>query len=115
MTALLPFSLSYLMPVVLVILTACGYATATVGMKLSADNHWYSGAIIIMLGLSGAALAEIALLRTANLSLVYLGIIIGETILVLGYAAWLHEGLSAHQIAGAALVVVGFGLVSFHG
>ena len=108
-------SLPPLLPITLVLLTASGYAFATIGMKLSADTHWLSGIAIIVLGLAGAALAEIALLRQANLSLVYLGIILGETFLVLGYAAWLHEGLSLGQVAGAALVVIGFGLVSYHG
>lgn len=107
-------SLSSFVPFALVLITACGYAFATVGMKLSADTYWFSGTLVIVLGLSGAAIAEIALLKIANLSLVYLGIVIGETILVLSYAALLNEGLSTQQLAGAGLVLIGFVLVSFH-
>ena len=108
-------SFASILPVFLVLLTAGGYAFATIGMKLSAETHSTSGIAIIILGLTGAALAEIALLRQANLPLVYLGVILGETMMVLAYAAWIREGLGAQQIAGAALVVVGFGLVVYHG
>jgi hypothetical protein len=107
--------LSWFPVLVLMGVTASGYALATIGMKMSSDSHSIPAIMIILLGLAGAALAEIVLLRQASLPLIYLGIIVTETVLVLGYAAWIDQGLSLHQLGGATLVVLGFALVSAHG
>ncbi len=100
------FSMSLLM-----VLTAAGYAFATIGMQAVSASHNKLALTVIAVGLSVAAIAEITLLRQASLPLVYLGIMVTETILVLGYAAWSHQGLSLSQMGGGALVVVGFALV----
>lgn len=95
----------------LMTITASGYALATIGMKLSAQSPPALSFAIIGLGLAGAALAEITLLRHASLPLVYLGIVVTETLLVLAYASWAHNGISLTQIGGAVLVLAGFALV----
>lgn len=99
----------------LMMLTAAGYAVATIGMKLSSVTHSWSAVTIIALGLAGAAFAEIILLRQASLPMVYLGIIVVETLIIMTYAAWTHEGISSAQIGGAALVLAGFAMVSSQG
>ena len=99
----------------LMMLTAAGYAVATIGMKLSSAAHSWTALTIIALGLAGAAFAEITLLRQASLPMVYLGIVVVETLIVMTYAAWSHEGISAAQIGGAALVLAGFVMVSSNG
>tara|TARA_R110002124_G_scaffold90476_2_gene230636 strand:+ start:4191 stop:4526 length:336 start_codon:yes stop_codon:yes gene_type:complete len=95
----------------LMTITASGYALATIGMKLSAHTPPALSFAIIGLGLAGAALAEITLLRHASLPLVYLGIVVTETVLVLAYASWAQSGISLSQLGGAALVLAGFALV----
>ena len=70
---------------------------------------------IIGVGLVIAAIAEITLLRHAGLPVVYLGIMVTETILVLTYAAWSHHGLSLAQMSGGILVVAGFAMVCNYG
>jgi small multidrug resistance pump len=105
-------ALSWLVVFGLMGVTAGGYALATIGMKLSSAAGTMATAAIIVLGLAGAALAEIALLRNASLSVVYLGIVVTETALVLAYACWDRQGVSLAELAGAALVLAGFALVS---
>ena len=99
----------------LLLLTATGYALATVGMKMASTTHTTLGMVIIALALGGAVFAEIVLLRTGHMSMIYLGIIVMETVMVLGYAAMIGQGLNVVQIGGALLVLVGFGLVTSHG
>ncbi|ASM72050.1 hypothetical protein SULPSESMR1_01229 [Pseudosulfitobacter pseudonitzschiae] len=101
-----------LFPVIfLMTVTAGGYALATIGMKLASETPPALSILIITLGLAGAALAEITLLRHASLPLVYLGIVVTETLLVLAYASWAQSGISLAQAGGAALVLAGFALV----
>jgi len=99
----------------LMALTAAGYAFATIGMQIFQTLDSKLPLLIIIAGLSVAAIAEITLLRQASLPVVYLGIMVTETILVLSYAAWTHHGLSLPQLSGGALVVAGFALVCSHG
>ncbi|MCR8825579.1 hypothetical protein [Pseudosulfitobacter koreensis] len=96
---------------ILMLVTAGGYALATIGMTLSFETRPAFGIAIIALGLAGAVLAEITLLRHASLPLVYLGIVVTETLLVLGYAGWSQSGISLAQLGGAVLVLAGFALV----
>ncbi|MBY6004748.1 5-aminolevulinate synthase [Salipiger bermudensis] len=96
----------------LVLGTAAGYAIATIGMKLSAQGHLPAGLSLAIAGFLGAFLAEILLMRRAELSVVYLAIIAAETLLVLGYASWIGEGLSLRQTLGAAMVLAGLAVVS---
>ncbi|MGJ5618935.1 5-aminolevulinate synthase [Sulfitobacter sp. MF3-043] len=99
----------------LMAITAAGYAFATIGMQVYSHSDDKLPTLIIITGLSVAAIAEITLLRQASLPVVYLGIMVTETILVLGYAAWAHHGLILSQISGGTLVVAGFALVCSQG
>lgn len=98
--------------VILMALTAVGYAIATLGMKLASDQLNALALALMATGLAGAALAEITLLRQANLSVIYLGIIAVETLLVLSIAALIGDRLTPVQLSGGALVLVGMILVS---
>lgn len=98
--------------VILMALTASGYAIATLGMKIASDQMNALALALMATGLAGAALAEITLLRQANLSVIYLGIIGVETILVLSVAALIGDRLTPVQLSGGALVLVGMILVS---
>lgn len=97
---------------ILMALTASGYAIATLGMKIASDKINALALALMATGLAGAALAEITLLRQANLSVIYLGIIAVETILVLSVAALIGDRLTPVQLSGGALVLVGMILVS---
>lgn len=96
----------------LMTLTAIGYALATIGMKHATQSMGFLAIALITVGLLGAVLAEVALLRNGNLSLVYLGIIVAESALVLSYAMWIGHGLSLQQAAGAGLVICGIMVLS---
>ncbi|MCB1312521.1 MAG: 5-aminolevulinate synthase [Sedimentitalea sp.] len=104
--------LSYGLAVPLLVLTGIGYAVATAGMKLSTGDGWTSVALALVVGgLLVAVLAEITLLRSANLAVIYLAIIAIETLLVLVFAAMIGDTLSPPQLAGAGLVLGGMALV----
>lgn len=103
--------LNFITVSILICLTALGYAVATYGMKLATGGISPHAAALVALGLAAAVCAEILLLRNSHLSVVYLAIVAIETLLVLGIAVWLGEGLNAQQIAGAGLVLSGMALV----
>ena len=105
-------SLAALSAPTLVLGTAAGYALATVGMKLSAQGHMPAGLALAIAGFLAAFAAEILLMRRAELSVVYLAIIAAETLLVLGYASWIGEGLSLRQALGAGMVLAGLAVVA---
>lgn len=92
---------------VLVFLTAAGYALATIGMKFAAEGVVPVGITLAVAGLALAVVFEILLLQRTDLPLVYIGIVVAETALVLCYAAWIGEGLSLRQMGGAAMVLAG--------
>lgn len=96
----------------LIALTAAGYAVATLGMKLATGGITAQAAALMACGLAAAVAAEILLLRNSDLSVIYIGIIAFETILVLAIAAWLGEGLTFRQLAGAGLVLGGMMMVT---
>ncbi|MDU9003667.1 5-aminolevulinate synthase [Sedimentitalea todarodis] len=98
--------------VILMALTASGYAIATLGMKLASYQLNALALVLMATGLAGAALAEITLLRQANLSVIYLGIIAVESLLVLSVAAVIGDRLTPVQLSGGAMVLVGMILVS---
>lgn len=98
--------------VFLMALTAGGYAIATLGMKIASDQMNALALALMAMGLAAAALAEITLLRQANLAVIYMGIIAVETLLVLTVAAIIGDRLTPLQLSGAALVLVGMALVS---
>lgn len=103
--------LSMTTTVILMALTAGGYAVATLGMKIASYQLSALAMALMAMGLAGAALAEITLLRQANLSVIYLGIIAVESLLVLTIAALIGDRLTPLQLSGAALVLVGMALV----
>ena len=91
----------------LIVITALGYTLATVGMKLVSQDIMTAGTTLLVLGFAVAILAEIALLRKTDLSVVYITIVASETLLVLFYAAMIGEGFGLRQASGALLVIVG--------
>lgn len=95
----------------LMTLTAAGYAIATLGMKLAAQEVTALPLTLMATGLICAALAEIALLRHANLAVVYLCIIGFESLLVLCIASAIGDTLDTRQLAGAGLLLLGMVLV----
>ena len=97
---------------VLVILAALGYSVATVGMKMGATAFTGAAVAVIVAGFIAAALSEVILLSRADLGIVYITIIGGETLLVLSYAWWIGEGLSLRQLGGAGMVLAGLAMVS---
>lgn len=105
-------TLPQLMIVLLLMLTGGGYALATIGMKMASAMMSPSALAAIVIGLSAAVLAELVLLRNAELPVVYLAIVVFETLLVLGYAAIAGGALTPVQVLGAVLVLGGFGLVT---
>lgn len=97
---------------VLIAMTAGGYAIATLGMKLASSQISTLAVSLMTAGLVAAALAEINLLRHTNLAVIYLGIIAVETLLVLSIAAMIGDRLTPQQMSGGALVLLGLALVS---
>lgn len=92
---------------ILIVLTAGGHVLATVGMKTTASGGSPAALVLVTLGLAGAVLAEIALLRQANLAMAFVLVSAFEALLVLSFAASLGETLSVVQGCGAAMVLVG--------
>ncbi|MFD1341756.1 5-aminolevulinate synthase [Litorisediminicola beolgyonensis] len=96
------------LPLFLLCVVSAGYLTATLAMKMVADGSASSVAAgLLALGLAAVVLGEIALLRGAHLSVVYIGILASETLLALAYAAWIGEGVTLRQGVGAAFVLTG--------
>jgi drug/metabolite transporter (DMT)-like permease len=96
----------------LVVLSALGYAVATIGMKLASTQLTTLAVAIIVAGFVAASLAEIALLKKADLGIIYITIIGAETLMVLAFAALIGEGPDLRTLAGAGLVLAGIALVS---
>lgn len=96
----------------LVVGAAVGYAVATAGMKAASDGFTPVGITLGLVGFSIAFLAEIVLLRRADLSVIYIVIVAAETLLVLAYASWIGEGLNLRQAFGATMVLGGLVAIS---
>lgn len=92
------------------LLTALGYAAATVGMKLASTGVVWSAMAFMAVGFMIAAVAEVVLMQRHAVSLVYVVIIAMETFLVLTFALSIGEDLTSRQVAGAAFVLVGLAL-----
>lgn len=108
------FAMTPLTTVTLLFLTAGSYAIATVGMKHFSGTPGMLGLALITGGLLVAVAMEVILLRQGNLSLVYLGIMVAETVLVMVYAYSIGHGLAPGQIAGAAFVFFGIMIMGVH-
>lgn len=91
---------------------AGGYALATLGMKLASDQLNTVALALMIVGFVAAAALEIVLLKNANLALIYIGIMVVESVLVMVFAAMLGDTLTVKQLSGAAMVLLGFMLVS---
>jgi small multidrug resistance pump len=96
----------------LVVVSALGYAIATIGMKLASTSITVVALAVIVAGFVAAALAEIALLRKADLGVIYITIIGVETLMVLAFAALIGEGPDLRTLGGAGLVLAGIALIS---
>ena len=96
----------------LAVLAAIGYGVATIGMKLASDNWSTPAFTLISLGFVAAVLAEIVLMRGITLGVLYLVIIAFETIIVLGYAFAIGEGLSPKEALGGVMILLGLAVVS---
>lgn len=107
-------SLAGLQPryLVLVVISAFGYAIATIGMKLASTSVTAVALGVIVTGFVAAALAEIVLLRKADLGVIYITIIGVETLMVLAFAALIGEGPDLRTLGGAGLVIAGIALIS---
>jgi hypothetical protein len=99
-------------PLLLVPLAAFAYAAATFGIKLASTNVSAPAVVLIIGGFFLATVAEAALFRQTDLGVVYLAIIAVETLVVLGIAALIGEGLNFKQMLGAGFVLTGIALVS---
>ncbi|MEZ5715276.1 MAG: 5-aminolevulinate synthase [Paracoccaceae bacterium] len=98
-----------------VLLAALGYAMATIGMKLASGNWTYLALALLLLGFYAASHAEIVLMRDIDLGLLYLVVIAVETIVVLGYAWAIGEGLGPREAMGGLLVLAGLVVISQQG
>ncbi|MGB5863103.1 MAG: 5-aminolevulinate synthase [Sulfitobacter sp.] len=107
-------TLTPLTTVAILALTAASYTVATVGMKQFSGAPGILAIALITGGLAVAVVMEVILLRQGNLSLVYLGIMIAETALVLVYAYSIGHGLSLGQVTGAAFVLFGIAIMGAH-
>jgi drug/metabolite transporter (DMT)-like permease len=104
----LPFALI----AVLLMLAAGGYALATVGMKIASEAPGPLALALLAAGFAAAVAAEIILLRQADLPVVYIAIVVGETALILAYSWLIGEMPSSRQLAGGAMVMAGFFVVT---
>lgn len=100
--------------VFLIVVSALGYSVATIGMKVATTGVSMIALGLILAGFMAATLAEIVLLRNADLGVIYIMIIGVETLVVLSFAAFIGEGLSLRGMLGASFVLGGIALVSSH-
>ncbi|MGY3439163.1 MULTISPECIES: 5-aminolevulinate synthase [unclassified Marinovum] len=97
---------------VLALLAAAGYGVATIGMKVASDG-WTGVALgLILVGFFAATQAEIILMRSMSLSVLYFAVIALETLIVLTYAFSIGEGLSARESLGGGMILTGLIIVS---
>jgi multidrug transporter EmrE-like cation transporter len=96
----------------LILIAALGYAVATILMKITAQSGSVLIFIIIVTILGITALTEVFLLRELDLGIAYIAILATETILVIGFAQLMGEGMSGREMAGGALVVAGAFLIN---
>jgi len=96
----------------LVVVSALGYALAAIGMKLASTAVTAMALGVIVLGFAAAALAEVMLLRKADLGVIYVTIIGVETLMVRAFAALIGEGPDLRTLGGAGLAIAGIALIS---
>jgi small multidrug resistance pump len=96
----------------LILIAALGYSIATVGMKIGSTGLTVTAVLLMAGGLFAAAAAEVVILKSADLGIVFITIIGIETLIVLTYAAMIGEGLDLRQLGGAGMVLAGIAVVS---
>ncbi len=96
---------------ILALTAAVGYGLATIGMKLASGQWTVLAGVLILLGFFAAMQTEIILMRGMDLGVLYLIIIAAETLIVLGYAFAIGEGLSMRESMGAVLIFAGIAVV----
>jgi multidrug transporter EmrE-like cation transporter len=99
-------------PIFLLVFTALAYVGATIAMKSTATAISPIAVISLALCLATAGTLEVLVLRRVTLGVAYLTIIGIETLLVLGYATVIGEGLQPREMAGGALVLAGAVILS---
>ena len=100
----------------MLLLSALGYAGATVVMARLGAGHPPGLFAVVAAALLLAVFAEIAALRHMPIVVVYLAILGLETLIVLVAAAWLGQAPGLQQLLGATLVLGGTVLlVASHG
>ena len=97
--------------IALSVLTALGYAGATVGMKLAGGGTFWLA--VGLMGLGFTALAEILLMRRFDVAMIYVVIISMEALLIFAFALWIGETLTRAQVAGTLLVLAGLAFWAF--
>lgn len=104
-------TLTPLTTVAILALTEASYTITTVGMKQFIGAPGILAIALITGGLAVTVVMEVILLRQGSLPLVYLGIMIAKTALVLIYAYSIGHGLSLGQVTGAAFVLFGIAIM----
>ena len=95
-----------------VVLAALGYAVATIGMKLASANWTVLALGLLIFGFFAATRSEMILMREVDLGVLYLFIIAVETLVVLGYAWIIGEGLGRRDALGGLMVLAGLAVIS---
>jgi len=96
----------------IIVIAALGYTVATLGMKFAALGSYPVATALVVSGIVLATLAEVYLLKRADLTVVYVTIIGTETLMILVAAAFLGEIVDLRRMLGAGCVVVGIALCS---
>ena len=99
-------------PIGLVLICAFRYSAATIAMKSSSIEHNPVTGLMIILFLGASVLAEIKLLKTAELGLVYVAILGVETLIILLATQLMGEGMSSREMVGAGMVIGGAIIIS---
>lgn len=99
-------------PLYLIALTSFFYVVATLAMKQAAITGGLLAFAVLALCLAAAALCEILVFRQTAMGGAYLTIIAVETLLVLGFATLIGDGLNGRETIGAVLVLAGAGVLS---
>ena len=96
----------------ILLVAALGYAGATIGMKLASGNWTYLALGLLLLGFYAASHSEIVLMRQFDLGVLYLLVIAAETVVVLGFAWFIGEGLGPREVLGGLFVLAGLLIIS---
>lgn len=94
-------------PMPLIGMTSLFYVIATVAMKQAASGAGLPAFAVLAGCLALGALFEILTFRQADMGGAYVTILAVETLLILGFATAIGEGLAPREVAGAGLVLAG--------